>query len=226
MSFFLYPDIEPYPTTFVSHTYPEKGHHLHHIPLPYMAHKVHRTFHDRDLDVHQPKADVRETLKNFYLEIELPGVRDKSELHLRWTSMRTLLITSKTARPEIPEEELADVPMVKPAKIQGVDVKAEALEANHNEESKVSTGVSRKSSSSNGSITKTTKKEPHLTVHERLVGEVLRAFNFPVDVDRDNTHAKLDAGLLRVIIPKVEHEQVEHVHVPVHHDESPVQVAA
>jgi len=191
-----------------------------------MAHKLHRTIHDRDLDVHQPKADVRETLTNFYLEVELPGVRDKSELHLRWTSMRSLLITSKTARPEIPEEELADAPVVKAVKPQEADIKIEAPEDNHHEEPKVSTDVSRNSSSTNGSAIKTTKKEPHLTVHERMIGEVLRAFNFPVDVDRENTHAKLDAGLLRVIIPKVEHEQVEHVHVPVHHDDSPVQKTA
>lgn len=223
MSFLFYPDIEPYPTTYVSHTYPEKGHHLHHVPLPYMAHKLHRTFHDRDLDVHQPKSDVRETLKNFYLEVELPGIKDKSELHLRWTSMRTLLITSKTARPEIPEEELAEVPVVKAAtEGPAADVKVEAPDADHHEEAKISTDESRKSSTSKASST--TRKEPHLTVHERLIGEVLRAFNFPVDVDRDNTHAKLDAGLLRVIIPKVEHEQIEHVHVPVHHDDQPLPV--
>ncbi|KEF59238.1 uncharacterized protein A1O9_04082 [Exophiala aquamarina CBS 119918] len=212
MSFLFYPDIEPYPTTYVSHTYPEKGHHLHHVPLPYLAHKVHRTFHDRDLDVHQPRADVRETLKNFYLEIELPGIKDKSELHLRWTSMRTLLVTSKTARPEIPEEELADAPVVKPA----------TPETDLHEEAKVSMDESRKSSTSKSSSS--TRKEPHLTVHERLIGEVLRAFNFPVDVDRDNTHAKLDAGLLRIIIPKAEHEQTEHVNVPVHHAEQPLTV--
>lgn len=62
-------------------------------------------------------------------------------------------------------------------------------------------------------------------MHERLIGDVLRAFNFPVDVDRDSTTAKLDAGLLRVIIPKVEHEQIEHVQVPVEHEEQPLAVS-
>lgn len=205
MSVFFYPDIEPYPTTYVSHTYPEKGHHLHHLPLPYMAHKLHRTFHDKDLDVHQPKADVRETLKSFYLEVELPGIRDKSELHLRWTSMRTLLITSRTARPEIPEEELAEVTIIKPA--QPTPEPKQEVE----EDTKVSSETPNKTSSTHSTV----KKEPHITVHERQIGEILRAFSFPVDVDRDNTHAKLDAGLLRVVIPKVEHEQIEHLHVPV-----------
>lgn len=230
MSFLFYPDIDPYPTTYVSHTYPEKGHHLHHVPLPYMAHKAHKVFHDKDQDVHQPKSDVRETLKNFYIEVELAGIKDKAELHLRWTSMRTLLISSKILRPEIPEEEFTEVPTspTKPAAAAAADVAIEKKEENgatHEEEPKTEvaseppkTPVSSKSKTS--STHSAAKKEPHLTVHERHIGELLRAFNFPVDVDRDNTHAKLDAGLLRIIVPKVEHELTDHVHVPVRiHDD-------
>jgi len=85
--FYSYPDVDPYPTTYVAQTFPEKGHRLHHLPIPYLAHKAHSLVHDKDLDIHLPKSDLRETPKNFYLEIELPGVRDKSELHLRWTTM-------------------------------------------------------------------------------------------------------------------------------------------
>jgi len=179
--FYPYPNVDPYPTTYVAHTFPEKGHHLHNVPIHYLAHKAHSFVHDKDLDVHLPKADLRETPKNFYLEIELPGTKDKSELHLRWTTMRTLLVTTKTARSEIPESELADVPAAETAAADKTTV----------------------------------KQEPHLTVHERAIGEVMRAFNFPVDVDRENTHAKLDAGLLTVVVPKVEHEEAEKQHVPV-----------
>src|SRR5262249_45912254 len=102
---YAYPDIDPYPTTYVSHTYPEKGHHLHHVPLPYMVHKAHRAFHDKDRDVHQPRADIRETMTDFYIEIELPGIRDKSDLHLRWTTMRCLLVRCNIMRPDIPDVE-------------------------------------------------------------------------------------------------------------------------
>lgn len=184
--FYPYPNIDPFPTTYVAHTYPEKGHHLHHVPLPYLAHKAHQFVHDKDLDVHLPKADLRETPKNFYLEVELPGVKDKSELHLRWTTLRKLLVTTQTARSVIPEEELADAPAAE----------APATETPAADKTPV-------------------KQEPHLTVHERAIGEIMRAFNFPVDVDRDNTHAKLDAGLLTIVVPKVEHEEPEKHHVPV-----------
>jgi len=189
--FYSYPDVDPYPTTYVAQTFPEKGHRLHHLPIPYLAHKAHSLVHDKDLDIHLPKSDLRETPKNFYLEIELPGVRDKSELHLRWTTMRTLLITTKTARPEIPESELADVPAVPTAEAPAEKKEGETA------------------------TPPTVKQQPHLTLHERGIGELMRAFNFPVDVDRDNTHAKLDAGLLTVVIPKVEHEEAQKMHIPV-----------
>jgi len=217
--FYSYPEIEPYPTTYVAHTYPEKGHHLHHIPMGYLAHKAHTIFHDRDREVHLPKADIRETSQNYYIEIELPGIKEKSQLHLRWTTMRTLLLTSFIARPEIPESELED------------DSPASATEeppSQHEQQTppqKNGTASDMEGADlapSLSAATKTTatsqsppKKEAHLTLHERLVGELMRAFNFPVDVDRDNTHAKLDAGLLRVVVPKLVVEQAEHAHLPV-----------
>lgn len=206
MSYMFYPQIEPYPTTYVSHTYPEKGHHLHHLPLPYLAHKAHKAIHDKDQDVHQSHADVRETMKNFYIEVEMPGVSDKAQMHIRWTTTRTLLLSTKFTRPEIPEDELFEVPVIKSRPGTPKPPTPNHLEAAAQE-------VVR--SSSDAGSTRLVKREPHITTHERQIGEMLRAFNFPVDVDRDNTHARLEAGLLRVVVPKLEHEDVEHPPVPV-----------
>ncbi|KAI1618784.1 hypothetical protein EDD36DRAFT_414443 [Exophiala viscosa] len=218
--FYGYPELDPYPTTQVAHTYPEKGHHLHHIPIPYLVNKATKVFHDHDAEVHMPKADIRETPKNFYLEIELPGVKDKNELHLRWTSTRTLLVTSKTQRPGIPESDLLEGP-------------AETVEATESPTAQTTTPAPAPAPAptqttpgpeaqtppvqTNGTAAPAPAKA-HLTVHERPIGDLMRAFNFPVDVDRDNTHAKLDAGLLKVIVPKMVHGKPEdsHVQVPVH----------
>ncbi|EXJ90651.1 hypothetical protein A1O1_03755 [Capronia coronata CBS 617.96] len=204
---YSYPEVEPYPTTYVTHTYPEKGQHLHHIPLPFLAHKAaHRLLHDREHEVHIPKADLRETMSNFYIEVELPGISDKSQLHLRWTSMRTLLVTSKIGRPDIPESELFDVPVVAAAP-EPPKEDADQQQQQEPLATSTETGVTATAT--------TMKKEPHLTVHERLIGEMMRAFNFPVDVDRDNTHAKLEAGLLRIVVPKLKHDHAEPLHVNV-----------
>ncbi|KAG9781085.1 hypothetical protein KCU88_g3530, partial [Aureobasidium melanogenum] len=227
---YSYPEVEPYPTTYVSHTYPEKGSHLHHLPLPFLGHKVHRLFHDKDQEVHIPKADVRETMSNFYIEVELPGISDKSQLHLRWTSMRTLLVTSKVSRPEIPESELFDVPIIgsapAPARGSGTTTKSEQPPT-ENKDASASPGADDQQEQQQQppaeaakTAAPTTKKEPHLTVHERQIGDLMRAFNFPVDVDRDNTHAKLDAGLLRIVVPKLEHDHAQPVHVPIHTEDA------
>merc|ERR1712000_180687 len=201
---------------------------------PFLAHKVHKVFHDKDQDVHVPKSDVRETPKSFYLEVELPGIKDKSELHLRWTSTRTLLVTSKIHRPEIPESDMLEEasaeagagagggtiePTPTPAAAGGEGQEA-PQEESQREERAVPVPSSGPPSAHGDEATRkeaeaAAKKEPHLTVHERQVGDLMRAFNFPVDVDRDNTHAKLDAGLLRVTVPKVMHGDAKLRHIPV-----------
>jgi len=209
---YAYPDIDPYPTTYVAHTIPEKGHHLHHVPLPYMVYKAHKMFHDKDQDLHQPRADLRETENAFYIEVELPGIREKSELRLRWTTLRSLLVKSSIHRPEIPEtEHHGEAPSTAP------EVTTATEPAKATEEAPPA-----------GTATKPkepVKIEPHLTVHERQIGDHIRAFNFPVDVDRDKTTARLEAGLLRIIVPKVEHERIEHVHVPVSDGEQAISAA-
>ncbi|EXJ81117.1 hypothetical protein A1O3_07405 [Capronia epimyces CBS 606.96] len=207
---YTYPEVEPYPTTYVPHTYPEKGQHLPHIPLPYLAHKAHRLLHDKDQEIHIPKADLRETRFNFYIEVELPGISDKSQLHLRWTSMRTLLVTSKIVRPEIPESELFDIPIVGPASEPAkkeADTTPPAADPQQQEQQEPTATAAPPLA--------TVKKEPHLTVHERQIGGQMRGFNFPVDLDRDNTHAKLDAGLLRIVVPKLHEEHTEPLHVTI-----------
>jgi HSP20 family molecular chaperone IbpA len=196
--FYITSDIDPYPKIHIPHTYPEKGSHLRHIStIPYVAHNLISKFHDKDLDAHQPKTDVRETTKNFYLEVELPGVKEHTELRLRWTNSRTLLLTSKTTRPEIPDEELVEEPAL-PAAAEGAEVEA----AQQNGETAAPAAAATEESKPKPKLL-----QPHLTIHERLVGEMIRAYSFPVDVDRDGTHAKLEAGILRVVVPKVVHEQ-------------------
>jgi len=233
--FYITTDIDPYPKTHIPQSYPEKGHHLHHIPFPFMAHNLYAKFHDKDEDVHQPKTDVRETTKNFYLDVELPGIKEHTDLKLRWNNERSLLLTSKTHRPEIPEGELIEEPPLAPAE----EVVAPAATPQENgqapnggpptataqtEESQVQVAPNPPPKASQ----KPKLHEPHLTIHERLIGDMVRGFTFPVDVDRDNTHAKLDAGILRIVVPKVVHaaateadSEKHFLHVPIsilHHE--------
>lgn len=73
------------------------------------SHAVHNFVHPHDTpDLRTPNADVRETVKKYYIDIELPGVSSKDELSLTWTSTRTLLVEATIKRPEVPEEQSQD----------------------------------------------------------------------------------------------------------------------
>ena len=57
---------------------------------------------------------------------------------------------------------------------------------------------------------KTREQAVYLTLGERHIGLYGRALSFPVDVDHDKTTARLNAGVLRLAVPKV--EAGKHVH--------------
>jgi len=48
-----------------------------------------------------PNIDMRETICDYYFDIELPGVQDKSSILIQWTSSRTLLVQGVIARPSL-----------------------------------------------------------------------------------------------------------------------------
>jgi len=210
----LYPEYEFHPTTHIDHTYPERGHHLHHIPFPYLGQQVHRLLHDKDQDIHIPKADVRETVSGFYIDVEVPGLKDKADITIRWTSMRTLLLTTNIQRPGIPVDE-QPVP-TRSSDEQPAPAKEEtngtAAGTGQNGTTITATKLNKEQETKPEEIGDDSQVAPkvHLTVHGRAIGYFQRAFNFPVDVERDKTTANLDAGLLRLTVPKVWHERVEH----------------
>jgi HSP20 family protein len=108
---YLYPP-ERYTTTSVNRTFPE-----HHWPLENTRHKVGDAFHDffrpYEQDIRTPHTDIRETVKKYYMEIELPGLNSKADYSLKWTGSRTLLVQAEIKRPEV-EEELALPPSESP----------------------------------------------------------------------------------------------------------------
>jgi len=45
-------------------------------------------------------------------------------------------------------------------------------------------------------------KLPRRLLHERHIGEFMRSFTFPMEVDSDCMKANLSNGLLRIVVPK------------------------
>jgi len=107
-----------YSTTMIDPSFPE-----HHLPLEHTRHRLGEATHaigelfnpyDGNL-VLEPRSDIRETTKKFYIDVELPGLRSRDSLKVKWINPRTLFIDATIERPKIeetnePVEPEGDVP--------------------------------------------------------------------------------------------------------------------
>ncbi len=56
-----------------------------------------------------PAVDIRTTARDYYFDIELPGVTDKAGISIHWTSSRGFVVEGEIPRPPIsPRDELDD----------------------------------------------------------------------------------------------------------------------
>ena len=219
-----FPYWEPYPTTFLNETVPEEGSHHHHIPHPHWGEKVAKLLHDKDSEVHKPRADVRETSSTFHIDVELPGLSNKSDLTLKWLSTRTILVSCRIRREVVP---LVEEDHPNGASSNGVETSRKEAAVDQTIDISTKDSKSREENAA-GSTTASHEKpshqeqhhntSPHLTLGERNIGLSTRAFNFPCDVDRDHTKAKLSAGLLTLDVPKQHHEEGAHPEIEVQFD--------
>lgn len=200
---------EPYQTTHIP------KHHHHFVPTP-VKHAVHDFVHPLGdgFQIPAPHCDIRETKSAYYLDVELPGLKDRKDVKLRWTGTRSLFVDAKIEREKIQEEgeAVAIESQTTPSGGQ-VTPPEESPSASSSSES----DKQNKKKSSNKS--KNEKKAVHFLKKERKTGELARAFNFPVDVEQDNTVAKLAYGVLSVVVPKkVKHPEEEgHRDVEIEH---------
>lgn len=183
---FYYYTPEPYETTHIP------KHHRHAPPpLKFAQHVMHDFAHPYGdgYPLPAPHCDIRESNSAYYVDIELPGLRDKKDVRLRWTGARSLFIDASIQRQPLPEEAL------EPS--AGSSSEVDGHDKNKNEKH---------------------EKTFHFLKRERKTGELARAFNFPVDVEQDRTVAKLAYGVLTVTVPKTEKEQQEeHKQVEIDH---------
>lgn len=190
--------ITPFPimnASYLENTFP-----THHWPLEHtrhaVGHKVGHAMHDffryESEMSKSPRTDIRETSKRFYIDVELPGLQSYNQVGLTWVNNKTLHLQGTIARPIILLDD---------------DEKVSAKTA------------------SNGTGKKNEEEEEnddsvHFHDRERAVGKFARAFNFVVDVNHKTLTAKLANGVLRIVLEKVPHEQVELKDIKIEHTES------
>lgn len=126
-----------------------------------------------------PNFDVHEMEHEYVLEGELPGMSDKSKVHLEFTEAQTLLIRGKIERSTHASDHKPTV-----EEVPDDDDKTVAKKSSETAEKK--------------------DTRPKYWVSERTIGEFQRTFSFPGSVDIDKVHASLAHGILKVVVPKRE----------------------
>jgi len=126
-----------------------------------------------------PDLDIRDTDKEYFIDIELPGVGDKDAIKIEWTSNRDLSISGEIDRPSIPDDS-----------------------DGHAGQRKQSETGTRTAEGDWIPPRKPHSGKPTLLTAERKVGPFRRHFTFPVEVDMEKLKAKLDNGLLVIRVPK------------------------
>jgi HSP20 family molecular chaperone IbpA len=184
---------DPWQTTWLPKHFPE-----HHYPLEHTRHAIGHTFSDIAHEFANlgpsgpvmicPRVDAHESQTTFYIDVELPGLRSEEQITLKWISTRTLLLRAVVRRTTTPEDEI---------EVKRNVGQTSATPTTEVTQNKMKDGKAR--SKSNEEI-----QPIYMTLGERRIGAYGRAFNFPVDVNHESTTAKLDAGVLRITVPKVE----------------------
>jgi len=147
-----------------------------------------------------PKFDIAEHEKHYLLQGELPGVPQEN-ITIEFTDPQTMVIRGHAEHVRTEgDASMAPAGMrIEGAKEQGRLESADAKDQGG--ESENADVVPRQ----NGSETRETKKpEAKYWLSERSFGEFSRVFDFPAGVNQDAVEARLEHGVLSIVVPKVE----------------------
>ncbi|KAL7268243.1 hypothetical protein RUND412_009141 [Rhizina undulata] len=154
-----------------------------------------------------PNFDVRETEKAFVLEGEIPGLSDKSQVHVEFTDSQTLLVKGRIERSyksSSVENKASDTKSSEPSSPRSLKptIEDEIDEADIDipPVSEVCKKSERQSAVKKTGREKNTR--PKYWLSERTVGEFERRFTFPAGIDQDGVTASLEHGVLKIVVPK------------------------
>ena len=163
----------------------------------------------------RPHFNVSETETAFLLDGEVPGVADKNQITVEWLQNQVLIIrgiikpadteTMKDPFQEGLRNELSAPLGMLPMLCALISRRAATnIFIEHEEPPKTLEKLSLEVM-----IDKPKPKLPRRLLHERHIGEFMRSFTFPMEVDSDGMKANLSDGLLRIVVPKKADKVVE-----------------
>ncbi|KIW82426.1 hypothetical protein Z517_05453 [Fonsecaea pedrosoi CBS 271.37] len=145
-----------------------------------------------------PATDIRETVRAYHIEIEVPGVTEenKSDLVITWMSPHTLLVQGVASRPR----NIGLLDQGEGKKVWEGEGDGWATETGHGKREKSHETLDEEALAD---VT------PTILLSERRVGAWRRTFTLPEDVEMKELKARLDGGLLRIDLPKRSLEDME-----------------
>ena len=160
---------------------------LHHVNQVHQAHNV-------------PDADFRETRTAFYLDIELPGVKDKNSITITWNSPRSFVVEGSIPGIDVEGKPAAetDESHLNGSQLNGSQANGDG-NLEHNTKGFGDTQTKKEEQPRGDTVTL-------VTLHERRIGTFSRLFSFMCDVDNKALRAKLRDGLLSIVLPKSDYE--------------------
>jgi HSP20 family molecular chaperone IbpA len=139
-----------------------------------------------------PDVDISDAIGYYLIELEVPGIKSADSIALNWTSWRSLVVAGSSFRSW--ELDTSATPGTTSNDDRaGGSADESDLDASALEDSKV------KANDVNDQL------PPFLVIGERRIGSFRREFHFPMDVVVEKVEAKLEAGLLRIRVPKKSH---------------------
>jgi HSP20 family molecular chaperone IbpA len=145
-----------------------------------------------------PDVDISDAIGYYLIELEVPGTKSADSIALNWTSWRSLVVAGSSFRSW--ELDTGANPSTTSnghragGGAGGRDLDAEALKDSKFRNDGVNDHLL-----------------PFLVIGERRIGSFRREFHFPMDIVVEKVEAKLEAGLLRVRVPKKSHMDLKGV---------------
>ncbi|TLD32712.1 hypothetical protein PspLS_01001 [Pyricularia sp. CBS 133598] len=141
-----------------------------------------------------PKFDLQETPNTYILHGEFPGM-DKKDINIEFTDDQTVTIRGRSERShthEEPADEDDGDAVVVPS--TGEKKSDKEVADKKSDEGKDNKQVEKSNAS---------QHKVKYWVSERSFGEFSRSFNFPARIDAGGVVAKLDNGVLNIVVPKM-----------------------
>lgn len=171
---------------------------------------------------YSPSFDVIEASDAYILEGELPGLSDKRAVDIEFTDHQTLLVKGKIEKStsaaqsgskQVTSGEEQQEEAQRPKSPPRPTVEDE-LDEDEDGKSTVVTPASTVVSHSGEK-----KEQPHQKdqirywVSERTIGSFQRTFSFPGLIDQDRVTAKLENGILTIVVPKRQKQPTRRIEI-------------